>query len=636
MNYFPTAYQSMIYKTRYSRWLKEENRREEWPETVGRYTNFMFDRAEEKYGFTDEKLKQEVQDGIKNLEVMPSMRALMTAGPALDRSNIAGYNCSFLAIDEEIAFDEALYILMNGTGVGFSVESKYTSKLPVVPTELKSPRDMHEVDDSKEGWAYALRYVVTELYAGYIPDWSTFYVRKEGARLETFGGRASGPKPLNELLNFVVNMFVAARGRKLTPLECHELMCKVGEVVVVGGVRRSALISLSDLDDIELRDAKSGNWWEEKGHLSLANNSVAYQSRPDWDTFQTEWKALEASGSGERGIFNMEAARLKAAENGRDDSLIAGTNPCGEIILRNKGFCNLSSITVGAEDTEEDLKRKIRLATAIGTLQSSLTDFPYLSDKWKRNAEEERLLGVSLNGVFNNPLMYELGPELDARLVRLKEYVVECNVEFAAALGINASASATCIKPEGTVSQLVNSASGIHPWHSEYYVRRVRGDKKDPVTEFLEFYGTETEDDVMRPASTAVFSFPIKAPERAVTRDQLTAIEHLETWLTYSENWSQHNPSVTINVKPSEWDEVGKWVYDHFDRITGVSFLPYSDHTYQQAPYEEIEVDTYLDLKLETPSSLPWEALSAFEVNDTTTGDQALSCMAGGCELVSI
>lgn len=636
MNHFPTAYQSMIYKTRYSRWLEDQNRREEWPETVGRYTNFMFDRAKDRYGFEDEDLKQAVHNGIQNLDVMPSMRALMTAGPALSRSNISGYNCSFLAIDELIAFDEALYILMNGTGVGFSVEGKYVSQLPPVPSTFESPRSVHEVDDSKEGWAYALRHVVEELFEGYIPQWSTYNVRKAGERLHTFGGRASGPEPLNELLNFVVKMVVEAKSRQLTDLECHEIMCKVGEVVVVGGVRRSALISLSDLESVALRDAKSGNWWEDKGHLSLSNNSVAYQTKPSLEVFNQEWKALQDSGSGERGMINMQAARTKAAKNGRDPMLIAGVNPCGEILLRNKGFCNLSSVTIGAEDTEGEIRDKIYLATVIGTLQSSLTDFPYLSDKWKKNAEEERLLGVSLNGIFNNPLMYEIGPELDARLARLRDFSVAVNKSFAERLGISASHSVTCVKPEGTVSQLVNSASGIHPWHSKHYIRRVRGDKKDPVTEFLGFYGVETEDDVMRPDSTAVFSFPIKAPEKAVTRDDMSAIEHLETWLAYSDNWAQHNPSVTINVKDDEWDEVGEWVYKNFDKATGISFLPFSEHTYQQAPYEEIGQEQYDMLVNETPKELHWESLSSFEFEDTTTGDQALSCLAGGCELVSI
>lgn len=634
MEYFPTAYQSVIYKTRYSRWLDNQQRREEWPETVGRYVDFMFDRAKREYGLEDEVLKEQVYDNILNLQVMPSMRALMTAGPALERSNIAGYNCAYLAVDEPIAFDEALYILMNGTGVGFSVERQYTNKLPQVPTNYDFSNTKYVVDDSKEGWAYALRHVVESLYDGVIPDWDLSEIRPKGARLKTFGGRASGPEPLDELLNFVVKTFLEAQGRKLTPLECHEIMCKVGDIVVVGGVRRAALISLSNLDDPAMRDAKSGKWWEEKPHLRLANNSAVYESKPDRATFDEEWAALRASGSGERGMFSRYGAQAKAAKMGRELADF-GVNPCGEIILRNKGFCNLSSVVIRPEDTEETLREKVRIATVIGTLQSSLTKFPYLSDKWTKNAEEERLLGVSIGGVFNNPLMYERGKGLEQRLESLRDYTVAVNRQLAHRLGINPSASITTVKPEGNSSQLNNVSSGIHPWHDKFYIRNIRGNESDPISKFMEFYGVKTEDDNMS-GNTKVFSFPITAPEEAKTRDELTAIEHLEVWLTYSEHWAHHNPSVTINVRDDEWDEVADWVYDHFDRVVGVSFLPYSDHTYEQAPYEECNLADLFELQEKTPDELPWEVLSMFELEDSTTGTQELSCMAGGCEITSI
>lgn len=635
MEYFPTAYQSVIYKTRYSRWMEDQKRREEWPETVRRYVDFMFDRTKREYGYENEALKEDVYQHILNLEVMPSMRALMTAGPALERSNIAGYNCAYLAIDEPIAFDEALYILMNGTGVGFSVERKFTERLPSVPENFDMAEGKYLVGDSKEGWAEALRHVVLSLFNGIVPDWDLSDIRPKGARLKTFGGRASGPQPLDDLLNFVVRIFLNASGRKLTPMECHEIMCMVGDIVVVGGVRRAALISLSDLSDEELRDAKSGSWWEEKGHLRLANNSAVYLEKPTRETFDEEWAALKASGSGERGMFSRYGAEKKAAAMGRDLDYDFGVNPCGEIILRNKGFCNLSSIVIRPEDTRETLKKKAEIATVIGTLQSSLTDFPYLSDKWKKNAEEERLLGVSIGGVFNNPLMYERGRGLEEFLRELRDYTVAVNRKMAHDMGINPSKSITTIKPEGNSSQLTGVSSGIHPWHDEFYIRNIRGNDSDPISEFLEFYGVKTEEDVMS-KNTKVFSFPIMAPEDAKTRKELTAIEHLEVWLAYSENWAHHNPSVTVNIREHEWDEVADWVYDHFDRVVGVSFLPYDDHTYQQAPYEPCNLADYFKLEEKTPDSLPWEALSTFELEDSTTSSQELACMAGGCTIEAI
>lgn len=632
MEHFDTPYQSVIYKTRYSRWIEQESRREEWPETVQRYVDYMFDHVDEQHGFKDDELKQELYNGIYNLDVLPSMRALRTAGPALERSDIAAYNCAYLAVDEPIAFDEALFILMNGTGVGFSVEKHYVDKLPQVPNNMATTDHKFVVPDSKEGWARALRHVVLSLYSGVIPDWDLSEVRPEGARLKTFGGFASGPEPLNDLLNFVVETFVNAVGRKLSTLECHEIMCMVGDIVVVGGVRRAALISLSNLDDDNMRDAKSGNWWEDKGHLRLANNSAVYEEKPSRDLFDKEWDSLIASKSGERGIFNREGAAKKAAKMGRDLSYDLGTNPCGEILLRNKQFCNLSTVMVKPDDTPGTMKQKIRLATIIGTLQSTLTDFPYLSDKWKENCEEERLLGVSIGGIFNNPMTYERGKGLEELLRNLRELSVAVNMQYAHKLGINRSKSITTNKPDGNSSQLVGVPSGMHPWHADYYVRNIQGTKHDPVSEFLKWYGVEN-DTYMADESgrTDVFSFPIKVPEVAKTRDEVTAIEHLEVWKTYSEHWTHHNPSVTISVKDHEWGAVGDWVYENFDYIVGVSFLPYSDHVYKQAPYEDTDERGYKELLDKNPDSLPWENLSLFEEYDTSNAGQQYSCMAGGC-----
>lgn len=647
-SYFKTDYEEFIYKSRYARWDDTLGRREEWDETVSRYTNFIFDHVETTTGYSvTQSDKTDITNAILHFEVMPSMRALMSAGPALERDNTAGYNCSYLPIDDPKAFDEAMYILMCGTGVGFSAEKKYVRKLPAIPAVL----DHHAfdelvivVEDSKEGWATALRELIDHLYNGDIPTWDVSKVRPAGARLKTFGGRASGPAPLVELFQFVVDTFVAAAGRKLTSLEAHDVMCKIGEVVVVGGVRRSAMISLSDLHDTTMSKAKSGEWWRKNPQRALANNSVAYESRPDAETFLKEWTALVESKSGERGIFNREASKLQANKNGRRDaSYDFGTNPCSEIILRPYQFCNLTEVVVRAEDTVEDITRKVRVASILGTFQSTLTSFPYLRDIWRINTEEERLLGVSLTGVMDNRITNGTGfdfpgshMDLPHILTELKFTAVETNKEYAELLGIPQSAAVTCNKPSGTVSQLVDSASGLHDRHNPYYVRTVRGDNKDPLTQFLKDSGIPSEPDAMKPDATTVFSFPKKAPDGAITRTMRTAIEQLDLWLIYQRHWCEHKPSITVSVKDHEWVEVGAWVYKHFDEVSGVSFLPFSDHTYKQAPYQDIDEAEYDQLVTEMPTKIDWSVLSLYEKEDNTTGSQQLACVGAVCEVVDL
>jgi len=630
-NYLPTDYQSFIHTSRYARWLEDEGRRETWGETVGRYMNNVV------AGKVDAKTAQEIEEAILNLELTPSMRALMTAGPAMQRDNTAAYNCSYLPVDDVLAFDEAMYILLCGTGVGFSVERQYVKNLPEVPEMLFDSDTTIVVKDSKEGWAKALRQVIALLYAGEVPSWDVSKVRPAGAKLKTFGGRASGPAPLVELFNFVVNVFKNAKGRKLSSIECHDIMCKIGEVVVVGGVRRSAMISLSNLSDDRMRHAKSGEWWSNNPQRGLANNSVSYTEKPDSLSFMREWMALVESGSGERGIFNREASKKQAAKNGRrDNSYDFGTNPCSEIILRPYQFCNLTEAVVRATDTIESLERKVRLATILGTIQSTFTTFPYLRKVWQRNTEEERLLGVSLTGIMDNPLMTTKNAGLEKTLERLKQIAVDTNAEWAAKLGIPVSAAITCVKPSGTVSQLVDSASGIHARHSNYYIRRVRGDIKDPLTQFMVSQGIPAEPDVFKPDQTMVFSFPQKAPEGATVTSDVSAIEQLKMWLAYQRAWCEHKPSVTINVKGDEWFEVGAFVYEHFDEMSGVSFLPYSEHTYQQAPYEEVGKSDYNTLLSVMPDSIDWAKLKEYEAEDTTIGSQTLACTGGSCEIVDL
>ena len=632
-NYLPTDYQAFIHTSRYARWLDKEQRRESWSETVNRYMQSVVAKQIGDDGVTMDL----IHDHILNLDVMPSMRAVMTAGPALERDNTAGYNCSYLPVDDVKSFDEAMFILLCGTGVGFSVERQYVSKLPDVPENLFKSDTTIIVKDSKEGWAKALRQLIALLYSGEIPKWDTSLVRPAGAKLKTFGGRASGPAPLVELFNFVVQKFVGAKGRKLSSIECHDIMCKIGEVVVVGGVRRSAMISLSNLSDDRMRHAKSGSWWENEPQRALANNSVAYTEKPDAISFMREWMALVESGSGERGIFNRQASVKQAAKSGRRDaSYEFGTNPCSEIILRPYQFCNLTEVVVRATDTVETLAEKVKVATILGTIQSTYTKFPYLRKIWQNNTEEERLLGVSLTGIMDNPLLTLKNNGLDKTLEYLRDVAISTNADWAERLGIEPSAAITCVKPSGTVSQLVDSASGIHARHSHYYIRTVRGDVKDPLTQFMKDQGIPNEPCVMKPDSTVVFSFPVKAPDNAVVTEDLTAIDQLKMWLAYQRHWCEHKPSVTINVRKDEWFEVGSFVYQHFDEMSGVSFLPYNEHTYQQAPYQEVGKTEYESLLAVMPKSIDWSKLSEYESEDTTKGSQTLACSSGVCEIVDL
>lgn len=626
-------YSEFIAKSRYSRFLPDVGRREHWNETVARYCAFIDNHLKEKHDYKmPDALYDEIKNAILNLEVMPSMRAIMTAGKALERDNTAGYNCSYLPIDDPKAFDEAMYILLCGTGVGFSVEHKYVDQLPEVPDQLFDSETVISVADSKEGWAKALRQLIALLYSGEVARYDLSRIRPAGARLKTFGGRASGPGPLDELFKFTTAKFRAAAGRKLTSLECHDILCKIGEVVVVGGVRRSAMISLSDLEDDRMRNAKSGDWWTHNGHRALANNSATYNAKPDIGQFLQEWTSLYNSHSGERGIFSRAASKSQATKNGRRESNYEfGTNPCSEIILRPYQFCNLTEVVVRAEDTVESLARKVRIATILGTFQSTMTHFPYLRKIWQKNTEEERLLGVSLTGILDNHWMGEVNESTAENLRQLRSIAIDANSEFADSLGIPRSTAITCVKPSGTVSQLVDSASGIHARHSSYYIRRVRGDKKDPLSTFLTVAGVPAEDCVMRPDSTVVFSFPMKAPEGARLRDDLTALQHLDLWLMYQRHWCEHKPSVTISVKEDEWMDVGAWVWRHFDEVSGVSFLPWDGGTYRQAPYEECSKEAYEELLSKMPAHIDWNLLS--EKDDNVEGAQTLACVAGHCEI---
>jgi ribonucleoside-diphosphate reductase alpha chain len=564
------------------------------------------------------------------------MRGLMTAGPAAERDNTCMYNCSYLPVDDLKSFDEAMFILLCGTGVGFSVERQFVSKLPEVPQLFDSETNI-VVKDSKEGWAKSFRQLIALLYSGEIPTWDVSKVRPAGAPLKTFGGRASGPAPLVDLFNFTIKTFKDAQGRKLSSVECHDVMCKIGEVVVVGGVRRSAMISLSNLSDDRMRHAKSGEWWKTNPQRALANNSVSYTEKPDSVSFMREWMSLVESGSGERGIFNRQASKNQAAKNGRRDSNYEfGTNPCSEIILRPNQFCNLTEVVVRATDTLETLSEKVRLATILGTIQSSFTKFPYLRKIWQKNTEEERLLGVSLTGIMDNPLMTLKNKGLEKTLEHLKSIAVSTNAEWAERLGLPVSAAITCVKPSGTVSQLVDSASGIHARHSPYYIRTVRGDNKDPLTQFMKDQGIPHEPEAFKPDQTTVFSFPMKAPSGAVCTADMPAIDQLEMWLAYQRSWSEHKPSVTINVKNDEWFEVGAFVYKNFDEMSGVSFLPYDEHTYQQAPYQECDKKAYKELLSVMPKSIDWSKLSEYESEDNTAGSQTLACTGDSCEIVDL
>lgn len=634
----PTQYQQFIHLSRYSRFRDELGRRETWVETVDRYFDFFVNHLKTNQSFNINKdLVSELKTAVLNLEIMPSMRALMTAGEALKRDNVAGYNCSYVTVSRVRAFDEILYILLCGTGVGFSVERQYVEKLPTIAEEFTNSETTIVVQDSKAGWAKAYRELVSLLIGGQIPKWDVSKVRPAGARLKTFGGRASGPGPLEDLFRFTIDTFKKAAGRKLTSIECHDVVCKIAEVVVVGGVRRSALISLSNLTDERMRDAKSGAWWNENPQRGLANNSVAYKERPDIGIFMEEWVSLYKSKSGERGIFNREACKKTVEKLGdrRDSSYDFGTNPCSEIILRDREFCNLTEVVVRHDDTEESLSRKVRLATILGTFQASLTYFPYLSSEWKNNCEEEALLGVSLTGIMDSPMMGTVCLETEHLLRRLKDIAITTNKKFAKEIGINPSAAITCVKPSGTVSQLVDAASGIHPRHNNYYIRTVRADKKDPLCKLMIDNGFPYEPCVMKPDTTMVFSFPMRA-EGSRTRNSFTAIQHLEAWLMYQRNWCEHKPSITVTVKEHEWMEVGAWVYRHFDEISGISFLPHSDHSYRQAPYQDCSKEEYEKVMSSMPNDFDWSKLISYEKTDSTVGTQTFACSGDKCELVDI
>jgi len=646
MNKLPSDYQNFIALSRYARWLPEKKRRETWKETVARYFDFMEVHLKEN---TNQELvpktRKILEDAVLNLDVMPSMRALMTAGPALAKNHIAGYNCAYLSVDHPKAFDECLFILMHGTGVGFSVERQQINKLPEVPEELVDVEDVIVVQDSKEGWQSAFRKLITYLYDGEMPKWDFSKVRPKGSRLSTFGGRASGPEPLLDLFNFATNLFKDAVGRKLTSYECHRMMCKIAEVVVVGGVRRSALISLSNLTDERMRNAKSGQWWSDTPEMALSNNSVCYTEKPDIGIFMKEWTSLYESKSGERGIFNREAAIKQVESIGRRDTdHLFGCNPCSEIILRDGQFCNLTEVVVRAEDKQKDILRKVRLASILGTFQASLTNIKRLRPKWVHNTEEEALLGVSLTGIMDNEFMnggstdrgYYGKKSLPDFLTELKKETVKTNEHWAELLGIQQSTATTAIKPSGTVSQLVDSASGIHTRHSDYYIRRVRADAKDPIAQLMEDQGIPAEPDVMKPNSVKVFSFPMKAPKGAVTRNERNAIEQLELWLMYQRYYCEHKPSVTISVREHEWMDVGAWVYKHFDEVSGVSFLPHSDHSYQQAPYEECDKKTHDELAWKMPKEVNWDLISEYELTDQTVSTKTLACTGSVCELVDL
>ena len=635
----PSLYQQFIHLSRYSRWIESEKRRETWNETVARYFDFFENHLKESQEYSlSKQLRNELEDAVLNLEIMPSMRSLMTAGEALSRDNVAGYNCSYIAVNRVRAFDEILYVLMCGTGVGFSVERQYVEKLPTIAEHFSTTETEIVVEDSKAGWAKSYKELISLLIAGQIPKWNLKKIRPAGARLKTFGGRASGPAPLDDLFKFTSDTFKRAAGRKLTSIECHDLVCKVAEVVVVGGVRRSALISLSNLTDEKMRDAKVGQWWEANPQRALANNSVAYKEKPDIGVFMEEWISLYKSKSGERGIFNRDACKRTVAKLGdrRDPDYEFGVNPCSEIILRDREFCNLTEVIVRATDTAETLERKVKLATILGTWQASLTHFPYLSSEFKKNCQEEALLGVSLTGILDNEMLRANNKNTEEVLTKLRKISIDVNKDWAKKIGINPAAAITCVKPSGTVSQLTDSASGIHPRHSQYYVRTVRADRKDPLCQMMMDMKFPHEPCVMKPDTTMVFSFPVRSPG-SITRNDITAIEHLEIWLTFQRHWCEHKPSITITVKENEWMEVGAWVYRHFDEISGISFLPHSDHSYRQAPYQECSLEDCSALEQVLPTSVEWsKTLVSYEKEDSTAGTQTFACSGDKCELVDL
>ena len=622
-------YQKFIHQSRYARWIPEHKRRESWSETVYRYVNFWRDRDQ-----LTTKEGQKLYDAIFKQEVMPSMRCMMTAGKALDKDNVAGFNCSYLHIDSPRSFDELMYVLMCGTGVGFSVERNFINKLPEIAESFHATDTTIVVSDSKIGWASAFRELIAMLYAGKIPKWNTDNIRPAGARLKTFGGRASGPEPLIDLFIFCISLFQKAKGRKLTSIECHDVCCKIADIVVVGGVRRSALISLSNLSDQRMSKAKSGDWWSTEGQRRLANNSVAYTEKPDFESFLSEMQTLYESKAGERGIFSRVAAQKIAGRNGRrDPDHEFGTNPCSEIILRTNQFCNLSEVVVRSDDTLNTLKDKIETAAIIGTLQATLTNFRYLRKLWKNNTEEEALLGLSLTGIMDHPVLGTTSDKTAKWLEELKDVAIKTNKKWAEKLGIKQSVAITCVKPSGTVSQLVDSASGIHPRFSKHYIRRVRSDTKDPLAEFMTASGFPVEQDVTSPASL-VYSFPIKSPAASITVKQVGAMQQLALWKLYQNHWCEHKPSITVYYTDDEFLQVAQWIWDNFDICSGISLLPVTDHVYQQAPYEEIDAAEYKRLAAAMPTNIDWSGLENFEQEDNTTGSQELACVGGACEIV--
>ena len=636
----PTQYQQFIHLSRYARWNEQQGRRETWQETVKRYFDFFEEHLQKNHKFKMGTIREELEQAILNLEIMPSMRALMSAGAALERDNVAGFNCSYVAVDTVRAFDETLYVLMCGTGVGFSVERQYINKLPDLPEDMSDSDTIIKVADSKIGWAKAYKELMSLLYSGQIPKWDVSNIRSQGARLKTFGGRASGPAPLEDLFQFTINIFQDAKiknQRKLVSIDCHDLMCKIAEVVVVGGVRRSALISLSNLSDERMRNAKSGAWWEHSQHRALSNNSVAYTDSAEMGAFMREWLSLYESRNGERGIFNRQAAEKQALRNGRrEDYKDFGCNPCSEIILRNKQFCNLTEVVVRADDNWSSLSKKIELATILGTFQATLTNFRYLTKAWQNNTVEEALLGVSLTGIMDNSMLsgHDSEKTLENKLHYLRDKAIKTNEAWAKKLKINPSAAITCVKPSGTVSQLVDSSSGIHTRHSPYYIRTIRADKKDPLAQLMVDQGVYHEDDITKPDHTYVFYFPIKSPEGSVTRESITALEHLELWQLYQDNWCEHKPSVTISVREHEWLDVGSWVWKNFETVSGIAFLPYADHSYQQAPYQEITKKEYNKWLKKTTDSIDWSLITEYEKEDSTENTKELACSAGVCEIL--
>lgn len=637
----PTDYQNYIAKSRYARFLDSEGRREHWDETVTRYLDYFEQDLDERHGYkVPATLRSELYSAIHDLHVMPSMRALMTAGEAAKRENLAVYNCAYLPLDRPRAFAEALYILMCGTGVGFSVERQYANMLPEVPSDFSRTAFDIVVGDSKMGWAVAFEDLLTCLYAGTIPHIIYDEIRSAGERLKVFGGRASGPEPLQRLFEFTIRTFRNAAGRKLNSLECHEIATMTGDIVVVGGVRRSAEISLSNLSDPRMRDAKSGDWRAHKPHLQLANNSVAYTEKPDVGAFMAEWHSIYMSKSGERGIFNRVGAQKKVLRLGRRDHRFDfGVNPCGEIILRPRGLCNLSESVVRRNDSLAELREKARLAAILGTWQATQTRFGFVEPDWRKNAEEERLLGVSQTGIYDNPMMRgDMGMEaLGRQLHDLKGVVLSTNREMAYEIGISPSAAATTVKPSGTVSQLVNSPSGIHQGHAPYYIRRVSADNKDPVTQFMIDSGIPNEPHATKPNDMTVFSFPIALAHDTVTREQVTAIQHLELVKLYNNVWSEHAVSCTVSIKEHEWPEVGGWVYNNFDDVVGLAFLPHfaEDSSYTQMPYETIDKWQYEDLLAKMPKALDWSKLAEYEAGeDTVTGTREFACQGNTCEIV--